>query len=184
MGKVNMCHYCVIEQVKDQMLSRRCLVRSVTAAAAAVTLGSAAEAQVPTPGVAVSSRGARDLTHELYPDFPTFFGDQQLKIEEKLSFAKDGLNLKEYVLNEHTGTHIDAPLHFSRDGKSVAELPLDDLVVPLAVIDIRAKAASNPDAQVTPGDIKAWIARNGPIPEKACVAMNSGWSDLLAHSKF
>lgn len=48
-----------------------------------------------------------------------------------------------------------APLHFSADGKSVAEIPVENLVVPLAIIDIREKAAANADAQVTPDDIKA-----------------------------
>ncbi|RVN81150.1 cyclase family protein, partial [Sinorhizobium meliloti] len=83
-----------------------------------------------------------------------------------------------------TGTHVDAPLHFSADGLSVAELPLDKLIVPLCVVDIREKAAADPDAQLTPDDIKAWIAANGDIPENACVAMLSGWSDHLGSDKF
>jgi kynurenine formamidase len=56
--------------------------------------------------------------------------------------------------------------------------------VPLAIIDIRAKAAANPDAQVTPDDINAWVARNGPIPDRACVAMNSGWDAYVTEPKF
>ena len=53
---------------------------------------------------------------------------------------------------------------------------VSNLVCPLAMIDIRARAAENADAQVTPDDLKAWIDTNGPIPDGACVAMNSGWS--------
>ena len=55
---------------------------------------------------------------------------------------------------EHTGTHMDAPLHFSPDGMSVDLIPVSDLVVPLAVIDIKSRASDNPDAAVTPDDIK------------------------------
>jgi kynurenine formamidase len=184
-----MCQHCVIEQVKEQMLSRRSLFRSATAAAAAATVGSIAaparaQATAQTLAVAVSPSGVRDLTHELHPDFPTFFGEQQLKIVPKLSFAKDGLNLNEWVINEHTGTHIDSPLHFSAAGQSIAEVPLENFVVPLAIIDIREKAAANPDAQVTPDDIKAWISKNGPIPDSACVAMNSGWDAYVTGPKF
>ena len=58
------------------------------------------------------------------------------------------------------------------------------LVVPLCVVDIREKAAADPDAQVTPYDLKAWIAANGDIPENACIAMNSGWSTHLGTDKF
>ena len=87
-------------------------------------------------------------------------------------------------VNEHTGTHMDAPLHFSENGQSVAEVPVANLVVPLCVIDIKARAAENADAEVTPDDLKAWISANGPIPDKACVAMNSGWQAHVATDKF
>jgi kynurenine formamidase len=74
---------------------------------------------------------------------------------------------------EHTGTHMDA-LHFSADGRSVDMLPIRDLVVPLAIIDIAQRAEGNPDSAVTPDDIKAWEAKHGPLPDGCCVAMNSG----------
>jgi kynurenine formamidase len=79
---------------------------------------------------------------------------------------------------------MDAPLHFSENGQSVDEVPVENLVVPLAVVDIREKAASDPDAQVTPDDLTKWIAANGPLPEKCCVAMNSGWGAHVASDKF
>jgi kynurenine formamidase len=87
-------------------------------------------------------------------------------------------------VNEHTGTHIDAPLHFSADGRSVAEIPIENLVVPLVIIDIREKASANADAQVTPDDVKAWVSKHGPIPDKACVAMLSGWDAFASGPKF
>ncbi|MHB2167710.1 cyclase family protein [Alsobacter sp. R-9] len=181
-----MCQHCVIEGVKRRMLDRRSLFRG--AAAAAVATAAAGVAVTPAaaqaPTVAVSAAGVRDLTHELYPDFPTFFGEPQLKIVNKFNYKEHKFNLNEWVVNEHTGTHLDAPLHFSADGRSVAEIPVENLVVPLAVIDIREKAAGNPDAQVTPDDIKAWVGRNGPIPGKACVAMLSGWDAFVTGPKF
>ena len=58
------------------------------------------------------------------------------------------------------------------------------LVCPLAVVDIREKADADPDAQVTPDDLSAWIATNGPIPQGACVAQNaagrSGWAQPVS----
>jgi kynurenine formamidase len=66
----------------------------------------------------------------------------------------------------------------------VSEIPVADLVCPLAIVDIRAKAAENPDAQVTPDDLAAWKAANGDIPEGACVAMLSGWGQHVATDKF
>jgi kynurenine formamidase len=178
-----MCHHCVIETVKADMLSRRSFFRGGLAAAGAAALATAAAA--PTPAFAATEvPRAADLTHELYDTFPTYFGGQQLFYDKKFDYAKDTFNLYELRLNEHTGTHIDAPLHFSADGKSVAEIPLDNLIAPLVVIDIRQKAAENADAQVTPDDIKAWISANGDIPQNAVVAMNSGWAAHLGSDKF
>ncbi|QRM55919.1 cyclase family protein [Sinorhizobium sp. BG8] len=176
-----MCDACVIDSVKKNMLSRRGLFRAAAAGAATVA---AASTGALSPGLAASPATATDLTHELYEDFPTYFGPQQFFREQKFNFKEHTFNLFELRYSEHTGTHMDAPLHFSADGLSVAEIPVGNLVVPLAVIDIREKAASNPDAQVTPDDLKAWIAANGEIPENACVAMNSGWSAHLGTDKF
>jgi kynurenine formamidase len=103
---------------------------------------------------------------------------------QKFKFADNGFNLFELSLNEHTGTHIDAPLHFSADGQSVAEIPVENLVVPLACVDIRERAASDPDTHLTPDDLKAWIAANGPFPDRCCVAMNSGYDAHVNSDKF
>jgi kynurenine formamidase len=142
-------------------------------------------AVIKTPLFAADSpTKAEDLTHELFDKFPTYFGGQQLFNDKKFDFAKDTFNLYELRLSEHTGTHIDAPLHFSADGKSVAELPVEDLIAPLVVIDIAAKASENADAQVTPDDIKAWVSVNGDLPAGAVVAMHSGWGAHLGTEKF
>ena len=103
----------------------------------------------------------RDLTHPLFEGFPNSDGSKWFTKEPFLTFAKDKLNINKWTLMEHTGTHMDAPLHFSADGKSVDLIPITDLVVPLAVIDISKRAQDNPDAAVTPDDIKAWEAKNG-----------------------
>lgn len=175
-----MCHACVMENVKSNMLSRRGFFKGGVAAAAAVTVAAAPQ---PLFAQGLPAR-AEDLTHELHELFPTFFGAQQVFYDKKFSHEKDGLNLYELRINEHTGTHIDAPLHFSADGRSVAELPVEDLVAPLVVFDIRARAAENADAQLTPDDLKAWVAANGDLPEGAVVALNSGWDAHVGGDKF
>lgn len=177
-----MCHHCVIEKVKSDMLSRRSFFAGGLAAAGAAAI---AATTAPTPLLAQAAPAkAEDLTHELFEKFPTYFGDQQLFIEQKFNFKDHAFNISEWRLIEHTGTHIDAPLHFTADGKSVAELPVEDLIAPLVVVDIRAKAAENPDAQVTPDDLKAWTSANGDLPDGAVVAMLSGWDKNVATDKF
>ncbi|HTV69033.1 MAG TPA: cyclase family protein [Rhizobiaceae bacterium] len=178
-----MCHQCVIDGVKANMLSRRNFFKGAAAIAGAAAIGASVTPQ-PLFAQAAAPAKAEDLTHELWETFPTYFGGQQLFMDKKFDHAKDTFNLYELRISEHTGTHIDAPLHFAPDGKSVAELAVPDLIAPLVVIDIRAKATESADAQVTPEDIDAWTSANGALPEGAIVAMNSGWSQHVATDKF
>ncbi|MGI9520423.1 MAG: cyclase family protein, partial [Hyphomicrobiaceae bacterium] len=175
-----MCGQSVIMSVKERMLSRRDVMLSTAGAATA----GAAAAAAPFPAWGAMPKAVSDLTHELHAEFPTFDGGQQFFMDQKFNWKDHTFNLFELRLNEHIGTHIDAPLHFSEDRHSVAEIPVSSLIAPLAVVDIRAKAADDADAQVTPDDIKAWIGRHGPVPDRACVAMNSGWSARVATAKF
>ncbi len=158
-------------------------MKGALAGGAALTVASA-----PRPAAArqipVIASQVVDLTHIMTPDFPTYEGKNQLEMETITSFDKDGYNMNKWILSEHTGTHIDAPIHFTADGASVDQIPADRLVAPLVVIDIRERAAKSGDAQVTPKDIKTWIEDNGPIPPGACVAMNSGWDAHVKDAKF
>ena len=49
----------------------------------------------------------------------------------------DAVNLSDIKMCAHNGTHIDAPLHFIRDGKSIDQLPLDSLIGDAEVINAR-----------------------------------------------
>jgi len=175
-----MCNACIIDGIKERMLSRRQFLRG-SAAATATAAGLAAHAPITH---AMGHSSVTDLTHELHEGFPTYFGEQQFFTEQLFNYAEHKFNLLNLRVNEHTGTHIDAPLHFSEDGQSVAEIPVANLVVPLCVVDIRKKAADDPDAQVTPEDLNAWMSTNGDFPDNACVAMLSGWGDLVDSEKF
>ena len=182
-----MCHACVMESVKARMLGeprlgRRDLFKGALGLAAAGTVGAATLR--PAPAMAQVPGEMADMTHTLHPDFPTFFGDQQFWEEQLFNFTEHGFNLKELRVNEHTGTHVDSPMHFSADGLSVDEIPVDKLIVPLAVIDIRARAAEDADTQLTPDDLRAWISANGDLPAGGCVAMNSGWASKIDSPSF
>lgn len=176
-----MCDLCVINSVKSRMMSRRDFFRATAVGAGVAAAVSATGAM---PAMAQAPAKITDMTHELYDTFPTYGGDQQFFAEKIFDIAKNGYNLYNLTINEHTGTHMDAPLHFSADGQSVAEIPVENLVAPLCIVDIKSKASQNADAQVTPDDLKAWISANGDIPEGACVAMNSGWGMQVLTEKF
>ena len=136
------------------------------------------------PALIPRAQGLEDMTHTLDDAFPTFTGEAQFSMEQAFNYAEHGFNLFHYRVDEHTGTHIDAPLHFSADGASVDELPVQDLVAPLCVIDIAARATENPDSLLRPEDIQHWVSENGDIPPRACVAMYSGWGEKVNSDQF
>ena len=151
-----MCDICVMNKVKDKMLSRRGFLGTAAAAGAGAAL-------LPASPVAAAAHGTgfADLTHTLHPGFPTFFGEPQFKADQLFNFANDGFNLFNLTVNEHTGTHVDAPLHFSADGASVDEIPLGQLIAPLCVVDIAARAASKPGSPPT--------ATSRKMPASRCI---------------
>ncbi|MEM9577375.1 MAG: cyclase family protein [Pseudomonadota bacterium] len=176
-----MCDICVINAVKDKMLSRRNFFKAGATAGAAAALGTVASAPAALAG---GHGGVVDMTHMYNEAFPTWGGEPGIGMEQVFNFADHGFNLLTLTISEHTGTHIDAPLHFSPDGQSVDEIPVANLVCPLCVVDIRERAAEDADTMVTPDDLKAWIDANGEIPDNACVAMLSGWGEKTGSDAF
>jgi kynurenine formamidase len=120
-------------------------------------------------------RRVMDLTHRLVKDFPTFTGDQP-RDEIVADYGTDGFYAKRWTINEHTGTHIDTPGHFSEGMRLVDQLEADELLAPIVVIDIRRKALDDPNAMVEPDDLLRFERRHGRIPHGALVCMDAGWA--------
>ncbi|MBF0459492.1 MAG: cyclase family protein [Nitrospirae bacterium] len=65
-------------------------------------------------------------------------GDPEFSIKRICDIDKgDALNLSLITMSSHTGTHIDAPSHWLRDGKSVDEMPIAISVGTARVIEIK-----------------------------------------------
>ncbi len=80
------------------------------------------------------------------------------------------------ALSEHSGTHLDAPIHFAAGKPTADQIPLERLAGPAVVIDVAAKAAQDPDYLVAPADIEADEAANGAIEAGSIVLIRTGWS--------
>jgi kynurenine formamidase len=156
-------------------LSRRGFFKGAAAAGFAAT-AVAAEA-APKSAAPRRFKTTVDLTHTMSPDFPTFFGVPGIELQKQFDFKRDGFNLNWWRIIEHAGTHIDAPIHFSESGDTVEKIPAETLVAPLAVVDVRSRAAQNPDYLVSRQDLAEWERKNRKLPDHCCVAMLSGWGD-------
>jgi len=168
-----MCPPETLASMRSPEISRRNLLKFGlgAAVAAALPVGSAQAATVRR----TTFRNVVDLTHVLGTQFPLFPGAAPFRIQQAVSHDKDGYYGSILTYWEHSGTHMDAPVHFAPNGLFVDQLRIENLVVPAVVINMTEKVRRDPDAVVTPDDIRAWERRYGRIPDNAAVLMASGW---------
>lgn len=113
-----------------------------------------------------------DLTHTLNPDVPTWNGTCDFKQNIFLDY-EEVCRVQTIQLNAGTGTHIDAPSHFIPGGKSAADLSLEELIVPLCVIDVAKKI--HPDYYISVQDIQEFETQYGQIEPSSAVIGYTGW---------
>ena len=83
---------------------------------------------------------------------------------------------------EHGGTHMDSPIHFYKNKRSVEQVPIEQLIGPAVVIDISKKAENNRNYQLQIADIKAFEKKYGVIPQGSILLINTG-SAAFYHDK-
>jgi kynurenine formamidase len=173
-----MCAPVIIEGVRAE-LSRRGFLAGVAGAVAAAATSAQAQTAVRSQGgparLSGGFRSVVDLTHTFSPKLPVFPAFKPVQIKPKFSIAKDGFFANEITFDEHTGTHMDAPVHFIANSTPADRLPVDRLIAPLAVVSIAARAAKDPDTALTVDDIMAWEKQHGRVPRGAVVAVHTGW---------
>ncbi len=82
----------------------------------------------------------------------------------------DGMNVSEFRLGAHAGTHVDAPNHFLPEAGGIESVPLDALVGPVQVIEIPAGTA------VITGGLLQESAVQEHVERLIVKTENSGWS--------
>ena len=82
----------------------------------------------------------------------------------------------DFAMSEHSGTHLDAPIHFAEGRPTVGDLSLDQLYGPLVVVDVRSQCEADPDYAVTVADLEAHESGAGTVPAGSIVLFRTGWS--------
>ncbi|KAK8397606.1 hypothetical protein O3P69_004411 [Scylla paramamosain] len=103
--------------------------------------------------------------------------------------AVTGWSSTSFCTSEHSGTHVDAPVHFARDTWPINEIPLERLWrVPGVVIDVSQaiSEANETNFAIPVSELEAWESRHGVIPDGALVFIRTGWGakshDLAEYS--
>jgi kynurenine formamidase len=144
--------------------------------------GAAAALAAAFPAAAAAGRPARkrlvDLTHTFTEGFPVFTFDPPSR-RDLVTIPTGGFYSQEWTFGEHSGTHMDAPGHFTPGGRLSPQITPQELIVPIVVVDISRRAARDPDAMLLRDDLVGFERRHGRIPQGALVAMNSGWAKKI-----
>jgi arylformamidase len=102
-----------------------------------------------------------DVSVPLRTGMVVYPGDPEFSIERVMSLAAgDVANVSRIDLGVHTGTHVDAPLHFVDGASSVEALDLDVLVGPAVVVEVPGPGDVEPDAVVDGADRILFKTRN------------------------
>lgn len=118
-----------------------------------------------------------DLSHRLeamMPSWPTHAKFCQDLLE---SYAMGDTSAHhQLTMSEHSGTHLDAPVHFVAGGSGIDETPLERVLGRAATIE----APVGPNGTVSRSMIEAWEEEHGDIRQGDAVFFHFGWDRLWA----
>ncbi len=78
-----------------------------------------------------------DVSVLISEDLPVWPGDPGISMTLASSLHRgDDANVTRLSMGVHTGTHIDAPVHFEAEGLSIDQLPLDTLIGSCQVFEL------------------------------------------------
>ncbi len=145
-----------------------------------VSVGCAERPPQPHPSALQRTRLV-DLTHAFGSDTIVWPTEQDIKLV--VQHAEDMPDGYYYASNrlelpEHGGTHIDAPIHFSRGKQTLDQVPIDRLVGSAVRIDVADQCAIDRDYRVVIQDLERWESTHGRIPAHAIILLDTGFGRL------
>lgn len=130
----------------------------------------------------IRTRQFVDLTHTFAPGIPRWPGFPDEKRETIYGYEPGvgslgvGFYAQVFTHPGQWGTHVDPPAHFVKGLRTLDQIDVKEMILPLVVLDVHAQVGANPDYQVTLEDVRNWEGRHGPIPAGAFVALRTDWS--------
>jgi kynurenine formamidase len=158
------------------------------ALALAQTLPSIALAQAGSQGNSlaeayriIASKQFVDLTHSFGPLTPVWkgFGPASFSAASDpetgrpYTIEKDGFRVFFYSMVGQYGTHVDPPAHFDPSGKTMDQIPLKQMILPLVVFDMTPMLKTDPNHALSVEDIKAWESTHGRVPAGSFAAVRT-----------
>ena len=159
------------------MVNRLTYTTSITALGLVINLGCASDR---SPNhIAWEQSRIVDLTHSFGSDTIVWPTEQNFKLI--VQHAEDTAGGYYYASNrvempEHGGTHIDAPIHFSKGKQTLDQIPIERLTGAGVRIDITEQCTRDRDYQIATWDLEQWETKHGRIPDHSIVLLNTGYA--------
>jgi kynurenine formamidase len=116
-----------------------------------------------------------DLSHQIHPGIPQWPGDPPVEFHETARLDGDGYYLRRFSMGEHSATHMNAPIAFQPEGRSIDAYSAESLTVPAVVIDVTNRCSGNPDYALSSAELLAWEGSHDSIPMGSVVLLHTGW---------
>jgi kynurenine formamidase len=111
-----------------------------------------------------------DLSQEINKDTQVYPGDPVPSFIPAATIEKDGFNILHVCMGSQSGTHADAPYHFSYEGKTIEQCDLSLFVGEGIIIPAYTKKAHEP---ITRAEVESYVSEMGP---GKIVLLHTGWS--------
>jgi kynurenine formamidase len=112
-----------------------------------------------------------DLTLPVEPGMAVWPGFPEVSVEQTAIRAVDGFTMDHLSMRSHTGTHVDAPMHFISEGKSLAAFDVSKFMGPGVVLDL---APCESAETITPERLEPFA---DDIEAGDVVFLHTGWDE-------
>ena len=119
-----------------------------------------------------------DLSHPLGPDTDVYPGDPEVRLDPHATIDADGFNLLAVRMGSQSGTHVDAPFHFSREGARLDELPLRLFAGTAVIVDA---SDAGPRGRIGRRHLETVEER---LREGVVLLLRTGWSSRYGTAEY
>ncbi len=128
-----------------------------------------------------------DLTHEFSEETVYWVTAKEFELDVVAKGDTDKgffYAANNFASAEHGGTHIDAPIHFAKNGQAVNEIPLKKLMGSAIKVDVTQKVIDHPDYLISIEDLTDWEKeQQQQIQEGSIVLLQTGFSKFYPDKK-
>lgn len=117
-----------------------------------------------------------DLTHLLTEDMPVYPGTPQPMFKDDFTLEKDGFREKKLEMYGHMGTHIDAPAHILKAGKTLDELPITQFLGKAYIFDF-----ANGGKEIKVNHLEPFKSR---FMEVDFILVHTGWDKFWGKEEY